>query len=68
MDICRTHVVKKVTEEEFESLCFTNGCPDVDLVIRTSGETRLSDFLNLQCRNAKLIFDKASEHHSFKIL
>ncbi len=32
------------------------GCPEVDLVVRTSGETRLSDFLLLQSRWAALHF------------
>ena len=31
-------------------------CPPVDLLIRTSGETRLSDFMAVQCRNAHLCF------------
>lgn len=33
-----------------------NDCPPVDLLIRTSGETRLSDFMAVQCRNAHLCF------------
>lgn len=63
VDICQTHVKRKVEEGDLSRLCFTEGCPDVDLLIRTSGETRLSDFLNLQCRNAKLVFDKVHLHH-----
>eukprot|EP00887_Chlorella_sp_A99_P007833 scaffold20.g7833.t1 len=35
---------------------YTAGCPPVDLLIRTSGETRLSDFLLWQCRHALLVF------------
>lgn len=35
---------------------YTRGCPPVDLLVRTSGETRLSDFLLWQCRHALLVF------------
>ncbi|KAL4451804.1 hypothetical protein ABPG75_007466 [Micractinium tetrahymenae] len=35
---------------------YTAGCPPVDLLVRTSGETRLSDFLLWQSRHALLIF------------
>lgn len=32
-------------EKDFEKFLYTNGLPDLDLVIRTSGEMRLSNFL-----------------------
>ncbi len=35
----------QVTEEMISQNLFTKGCPDPDLVIRTSGEMRLSNFL-----------------------
>lgn len=35
---------------------YTAGCPPVDLMIRTSGESRLSDFLMFQSRHAILHF------------
>jgi len=35
---------------------FLQGCPLVDMLIRTSGETRLSDFLLPQCAHAGLQF------------
>jgi undecaprenyl diphosphate synthase len=41
-----------VTEEKFTELLG----PDVDLLIRTSGEQRLSDFLLWECAYAELIF------------
>ncbi|HEX5431094.1 MAG TPA: di-trans,poly-cis-decaprenylcistransferase [Bryobacteraceae bacterium] len=46
----RTH--KDVSEEQF---CELVG-PDVDLLIRTSGEQRLSDFLLWECAYAEMIF------------
>ena len=36
---------RELTEEEFERGLYTADCPDPDLVIRTSGEMRLSNFL-----------------------
>lgn len=39
-----------------EQHLYTSGCPPVDLLVRTSGETRLSDFLLWQSRHALLIF------------
>ena len=35
---------------------YTAGCPPVDLLLRTSGEQRLSDFLLWQSRHAALVF------------
>lgn len=37
--------IKKPTEEIVSSLLYTNGQPDPDLLIRTSGEFRISNFL-----------------------
>ncbi|MFN2146907.1 MAG: isoprenyl transferase [Anaerolineales bacterium] len=36
---------EQVTEETIEKHLFTAGCPDPDLIIRTSGEMRVSNFL-----------------------
>lgn len=41
---------------QFEEFLSTSGNPDVDLLIRTSGERRLSDFLLWQSRHALLVF------------
>ena len=43
-------------EDGFEALLDTAGLPAVDLVIRTSGEKRLSNFLLWQCAYAEFVF------------
>ena len=40
--------IDDITEEVFENYLYTNGLPDPDLLIRTSGEYRLSGFLIYQ--------------------
>ncbi len=45
-----------VTAEVFEAHLHTHGLPDTDLIIRTSGEHRLSNFLLWQCAYAELVF------------
>jgi undecaprenyl diphosphate synthase len=45
-----------VTEETFGSYLFTAGMPDPDLVIRTSGERRVSNFLLWQSAYAEFLF------------
>ena len=47
---------KKLSEEEFRSLLYTDGLPDPDLIIRTGGELRLSNFLTYQAAYAELYF------------
>lgn len=49
---------KEVTEESFNSLLWTSGMPDPDLIIRTSGEERLSNFLLWQSAYSELFFTK----------
>lgn len=48
-----------VTEETFQKHLYTAGLPDVDLLIRTSGEQRLSNFLLYQVSYAEMIFTDA---------
>jgi undecaprenyl diphosphate synthase len=43
-----------IDEEAFQSRLFTSMCPDPDLLIRTSGEQRLSNFLLWQVAYAEL--------------
>ena len=46
------------TMADLESGLYTAGMPDVDLVIRTSGEERLSNLLPWQTVYAELVFDE----------
>ncbi len=46
-----------ITEDYMSSLMYTKDAPDVDLIIRPSGELRLSNFLLWQSAYAELWFD-----------
>ncbi len=46
----------ELTERMFSSFLFTAGMPDPDLVIRTSGERRVSNFLLWQAAYAEYLF------------
>jgi undecaprenyl diphosphate synthase len=48
-----------INEDLFGSFLYTFGLPDPDLLIRTSGEMRLSNFLLWQLSYAELYFSKA---------
>ncbi len=48
--------VDKINEDLISKYMFTSGMPDVDLIIRTSGEMRISNFLLWQSAKAKLWF------------
>jgi undecaprenyl diphosphate synthase len=43
-------------EEDFGELLYTAGLPEVDLIIRTSGEYRISNFLLWQSAYAEYVF------------
>ena len=45
-----------ITEDELAARLFTGGIPDPDLLIRTSGEQRMSNFLLWQAAYAELVF------------
>jgi undecaprenyl diphosphate synthase len=45
-----------IDEHVFQSFLFTGGMPDPDLVIRTSGEKRISNFLLWQSAYAEYVF------------
>ena len=48
----------KVDEKTISDRLYTANQPDVDLMIRTSGEMRLSNFLLYQCAYAEFLFPK----------
>ncbi len=47
---------QEITEKDFEKKLYTNGLPDIDLVVRTSGEQRLSNFFLYQSSYAEIYF------------
>lgn len=47
---------ERVDADSFSSLLYTDGIPDPDLIIRTGGEVRLSNFLMYQAAYAELYF------------
>ena len=46
----------EITESTFESKLLTDTCPSPDLIIRTSGEYRLSNFLLWQLAYSEMFF------------
>ncbi len=52
------HEPSDLTEEMFENYLYTKGLPPVDLLIRTSGELRTSNYLPWQLAYAEFIFPK----------
>lgn len=47
---------KEITEKDLAAHLYTSGQPDPDLLIRTSGEQRLSNYLLYQCAYSELYF------------
>ncbi len=47
---------EEITEERLSQAMYTAGIPDPDLIIRTSGEERLSNFLTWQSVYSELVF------------
>lgn len=50
--------IDDINEELFESKLFTAGLPNIDLLVRTSGEHRISNFLMWQLAYSELYFPK----------
>ncbi len=51
--------IRKIEEEEFSRYLDTKDIPDPDLIIRTSGEQRISGFMPFQSVYAELYFSQA---------
>jgi undecaprenyl diphosphate synthase len=47
----------EITEEAVDNCLYTAGQPPVDMILRPSGEYRLSNFLIWQCAYAEYVFD-----------
>ena len=47
--------IENITEEEFAKKLYTENCPDPDVIIRTGGEFRLSNFLTWQSAYSELV-------------
>ena len=50
--------IDEISEEKLEEKLYTRNQPDVDLLIRTSGEQRLSNFMLWQVSYAEMVFVK----------
>jgi len=50
----------RLKEADIERLLWTRGLPPLDLMIRTSGEYRISNFLLWQCAYAELLFTETA--------
>lgn len=48
----------KISKEEFARLLYTSTVPDPDLIVRTGGEARLSNFMLWQCAYSEFAFTK----------
>ena len=48
--------INSLTEEEFEKYLYTNDLPPVDLLVRTSGEQRISNYMLWQLAYSEFIF------------
>ncbi len=55
-DVLNGMSIDDIDEEYFESKLSTNGLPKIDLLIRTSGENRISNFLMWQLAYSELYF------------
>ena len=47
---------KEITEQDVNDYLYTLGCPDPDLIVRTGGEYRISNFLLWQAAYSEFYF------------
>ncbi len=59
-DVCEGKRSLDIDETEFAGYLMTSQLPEVDLLIRTSGEVRISNFLLWQIAYSELIFTDRS--------
>ncbi|MGN1201057.1 MAG: polyprenyl diphosphate synthase [Candidatus Caccovivens sp.] len=50
--------VKTITVQDVQANLYSSPCPDIDLLVRTSGEMRLSNFMLFQLAYSELYFTK----------
>ena len=55
-DVLNGKDVESLTEEEFDGYLYTKDLPPVDLLVRTSGEQRISNYMLWQLAYAEMIF------------
>ncbi|MDE7337212.1 MAG: undecaprenyl diphosphate synthase family protein, partial [Clostridia bacterium] len=48
--------IREIDEQMLEDCLYTAGLPSLDLLVRSSGEKRLSNFMLWQCAYSELIF------------
>ena len=48
--------IREIDEQMLEDCLYTAGLPQLDLLVRSSGEKRLSNFMLWQCAYSELIF------------
>lgn len=48
--------IRNIDEQMFEDCLYTAGLPQLDLIVRSSGEKRLSNFMLWQCAYSEFIF------------
>ena len=58
LDVANGKDVDSLTEDNFNDYLYTKGLPPVDLLIRTSGEQRTSNYLPYQLVYAEMLFPK----------
>ena len=55
-DVQKGKDINSLTEEDFEKYLYTNDLPPVDLLVRTSGEQRISNYMLWQLAYSEFIF------------